>query len=474
VVSRNLSVSVIIAFIFAITVSILLYVLPPTVLTFLPATAIQVIRGSLLIVALILLFEKLLNIQLLNKILLGLFLGLLAGIAFQSHISEVKPVGTAFLRLIQMIVVPLVLASLIVGTASLGDPKKLGRIGIKTFTFYLTTTAVAITIGLLLANVFRPGSGIDPQVQAQLMQNYQGLATEKISRVGGGAGVMETLLNIIPTNPADALSNARMLQIIFFAIFTGIALTVVPKEKAQPVIKFFDGFNEAMLQIVHMAIKLAPYGVFALIADAVGSFGLAIIFTLFKYTVVTTAGLVLLTFIYPIFAKIFAGFSPWQYLKAIRPAQVIAFSTSSSSATLPVSMEVAEENLGVSNNIASFVLPLGATVNMDGTALYQGVASVFIAQVYGIHLGITDQLTIVLMATLASIGTAAAPGVGLLMLVMILKQVGIPLEGIALILSVDRLLDMFRTTVNVSSDLTASVVVAATEKQLTPPEAVKL
>ncbi len=469
-VSRNISPSVIGAFIVSLTVSITLYSIPPEALPFLSPSAIQIIRGTLIILALILLFEKLLRIQLLNKILLGLLFGLLAGIAFQAQISEVKPVGTAFLRLIQMIVVPLVLASLIVGTASLGDPKKLGRIGLKTFAFYLTTTAFAITIGLILANVFRPGSGIDPQVQAQLLQNYKGLATEKISRVGGGASVMDTLLNIIPTNPVGALSNGKMLQIIFFAIFTGIALTVVPKDKAEIVIKAFDGFNEAMLQIVHMVIKVAPYGVFALIADAVGSFGLAIIFTLLKYTVVTTAGLILMTLIYPIFAKIFAGFSPIQYLKAIRPAQVIAFSTSSSSATLPVSMDVAEENLGVSNNIASFVLPLGATVNMDGTALYQGVAAVFIAQVYGIHLGIGEQLTIVLMATLASIGTAAAPGVGLLMLVMILKQVGIPLEGIALILSVDRLLDMFRTTVNVSSDLTASVVVAATEKQLNPPK----
>ncbi len=473
-VSRNISFSVIVTFIISLTISITLYTIPPSALPFLSLSVIQILRGSLIILALILLFEKLLNVQLLNKILLGLLFGLLAGIAFQSQISEVKPVGTAFLRLIQMIVVPLVLASLIVGTASLGDPKKLGRIGIKTFAFYLTTTAFAITIGLILANVFKPGSGIDPQIQAQLLQNYQGIATEKIAKVGGGKGVMDTLLDIIPTNPVGALSNGKMLQIIFFAIFTGIALTVVPKEKASIVIKAFDGFNEAMLQIVHMVIKMAPYGVFALIADAVGSFGLAIIFTLFKYTIVTTAGLILMTLVYPIFAKIFAGFSPVEYLKAIRPAQVIAFSTSSSSATLPVSMDVAEENLGVSNNIASFVLPLGATVNMDGTALYQGVASVFIAQVYGIHLGIADQLTIVLMATLASIGTAAAPGVGLLMLVMILKQVGIPLEGIALILSVDRLLDMFRTTVNVSSDLTASVVVAATENQLNPPKELKI
>ncbi len=328
---------------------------------------------------------------------------------------------------------------------------------------------MAITIGLLMANIFQPGSGLSPEAQAQLLQNYQGQASEKMAQMGK-TSITETLLNIIPTNPVDALSSGKMLQIIFFAIFTGIALTIIPENKSRPVIAFFDGLNEAMLKIVLIAIKIAPYGVFALIADAVGSFGLDIIFTLLKYTLVTTGGLLIMASIYPFIARTFSGISPYKYIKAIRPAQIIAFSTSSSGATLPVTMEVSEENLGVSNNIASFVLPLGATVNMDGTALYQGVASIFIAQVYGIHLGVGDQLMIVLTATLASIGTAAAPGVGLLMLVMILKQVGIPLEGIALILSVDRLLDMFRTVINVTSDLTASVVVASTENQIQPPE----
>ncbi len=430
---------------------------------------IQMVRASALVLALILLFETILHIQLLNKILLGMVLGVVLGLQFGAQIAEVKPVGTAFLRLIQMIVVPLVLASLIVGTASLGDPKKLGRIGIKTFAYYLSTTAMAITIGLLMANIFQPGSGLSPEAQAQLLQNYQGQASEKMAQMGK-TSITETLLNIIPTNPVDALSSGKMLQIIFFAIFTGIALTIIPENKSRPVIAFFDGLNEAMLKIVLIAIKIAPYGVFALIADAVGSFGLDIIFTLLKYTLVTTGGLLIMASIYPFIARTFSGISPYKYIKAIRPAQIIAFSTSSSGATLPVTMEVSEENLGVSNNIASFVLPLGATVNMDGTALYQGVASIFIAQVYGIHLGVGDQLMIVLTATLASIGTAAAPGVGLLMLVMILKQVGIPLEGIALILSVDRLLDMFRTVINVTSDLTASVVVASTENQIQPPE----
>jgi len=458
-----------VAFLICLVLSVVGYTVPPEAFYPLSGSIIQLIRASALILALVLLFEKILNIQLLNKILLGMILGILLGLQFGAQISEVKPVGTAFLRLIQMIVVPLVLASLIVGTASLGDPKKLGRIGMKTFAYYLSTTALAITIGLLMANIFQPGSGLSPEAQAQLLQNYQGQASEKMAQMGK-TSIVDTILNIIPTNPIDALSSGKMLQIIFFAIFTGIALTIIPQEKSRPVIAFFDGLNEAMLKIVLIAIKIAPYGVFALIADAVGSFGLDIIITLLKYTLVTTAGLLIMASIYPFIARTFSGISPIKYLKAIRPAQIIAFSTSSSGATLPVTMEVSEENLGVSNNIASFVLPLGATVNMDGTALYQGVASVFIAQVYGIHLGVGDQLMIVLTATLASIGTAAAPGVGLLMLVMILKQVGIPLEGIALILSVDRLLDMFRTVINVTSDLTASVVVASTENQIQPPE----
>ncbi len=457
-------------FIFALIGSLFLLLLPASSLTLFSGPALKILRIVLVTVTLVFLFERILTLELFTKILLGMILGVIAGLVFTTGIYDVKAIGTAFLRMIQMIVVPLVLASLLVGTASLGDPKKLGRIGAKTFAYYLSTTAIAICVGLILANIFQPGSGLSPEVQAQLMKNFTGEFSEKVSQMSQGKDPVETLLNIIPTNPLNSLNQGAMLQIIFFAIMIGVALTLIPKEKAQPVIAFFDGLNDVMIKIVLLAIKIAPYGVFALIADAVSSFGLEIIFSLFKYTLVVVGGLLILSFFYPMIARIFGGMKPMDFARGIRPAQIIAFSTSSSAATLPVTMEAAEDNLGVSNKIASFVLPLGATINMDGTALYQGVAAVFIAQVYGIPLGIGDQLIIVLTAILASIGTAAAPGVGLLMLVMILKQVGIPLEGVALILSVDRLLDMFRTTINVTSDACASVVVAASEGQLEEPQ----
>ena len=447
-----------------------LFSLPANDFFMIPEGLMQLIRSVLMLTALYMLFERLFNMELHTKIILGMVFGALAGFLFQSNIVEMKPVGTAFIRLIQMIVVPLVFASLVSGTASLGDFGKMKRIGSKTLAYYLASTAVAITVGLLFANLFQPGSGMSEEVQAKLMQNYSGAADAKVAAAAGGVSTVDTFLNMIPSNPFEALGGASMLQIIFFSIMMGIALTLIPQEKAQPVIAFFDGIFEAMIKIVLIVIKIAPYGVFALIADAVGSFGLDILTSLLKYTVVTTAGLIAIILMYPLVVKIFTGISPIKFLRGIRDAQLVAFSTSSSGATLPVTMEKCEKNIGVSNEIASFVLPLGATVNMDGTALYQGVAAVFIAQVYGIGLGMADQLMIVLTATLASIGTAAAPGVGILMLIIVLQQVGIPLEGIALILAVDRILDMFRTTVNVTSDATAATIVANSEGQLHPPE----
>ncbi len=463
---RPFNIRIYLLFAFSTSLSILLYLQPPDWMAAIPWSGVQVLRAVLLFLALYLLFTRLFDMPLHTKILLGMLLGGLAGFFFHGAVSEIKPVGTAFIRLIQMIVVPLVLASLITGTASLGDIKKMKRIGSKTLMYYLASTAIAITIGLFLANLIQPGSGMDPEVQARLLENYSGQAGEKLAVVPTHLSPVETFLNIIPKNPFSALAGASMLQVIFFAIFTGIALTLIPREKSAPVITFFDGLNDAMIKIVVVVIEIAPYGVFALIADAVGSFGIDILLSLLKYTIVTIIGLFMMIFLYPIVVRMFSGIPYMEFLRGVREAQLIAFSTSSSGATLPVTMEVCEKNLKVSNQVASFVLPLGATVNMDGTALYQGVASVFIAQVYGIPLDIGAQLTIVLTATLASIGTAAAPGVGMLMLVIVLQQVGIPLEGIALILAVDRLLDMFRTTVNVTSDATAAVIVAATENQL--------
>lgn len=426
----------------------------------------QAVRVVALMTALFVLFERIRPLEIYNKILLGLVLGAIAGLALGTPVAEIKPVGTAFIRCIQMIVIPLVFASLLVGTASLGDPKKMGRIGGKTLVYYLAYTAFAIGLGLFLANVLKPGSGLPESIKQDLMANFSGQADLKIAGTEGAQSPIQTLIAIIPTNPMESLANGTLLQIIFFAIFTGIALALIPKKKADPVLAFFDGINEAMIRIVHIVIKAAPYGVFALIASVVGSFGVEILLSLLKYCLITILGMVILNFTYPPVVHLFTGMKPSTFLKGIREPQLIAFSTSSSSATLPVTIEACEEKLGVPKDIASFVLPLGATVNMNGTAMYQGISALFIAQVYGMSLGLGDQLLIVLTATLAAIGTAGAPGVGILMLVIVLKQVGIPLEGISLILGVERILDMFRTTLNITGDASAAVVIAASEGEL--------
>ncbi|NOZ62092.1 MAG: dicarboxylate/amino acid:cation symporter [Calditrichaeota bacterium] len=417
------------------------------------------------------------KIELYTKILIGLLLGIIFGIAANqlgwAHFFTIyiKPFGTAFIRLISMVVVPLVFASLLVGTASLNDIRKLGRIGGKTIFFYLVTTAIAIVIGLILANTFKPGEGLTKETQEQLLQNYSDEAQSKIDSALKKPSLTQTLLDIIPQNPLYSLSNGKMLQIIFFALLLGIALTMIPADRAAPVIKFFEGINDAMIQIVNLIMELAPYGVFALIAAIISEFGLGILGPLAKYSIVVLVGLILHVLLtYNILLKIFTKVRSRDFFRGIRPAQLIAFSSSSSSATLPVTMECAEDNLGVSKEISSFVLPLGATINMDGTALYQGVAAVFIAQVFGMDLNITQQLTIVLTATLASIGAAGVPGVGMITLTMVLKTIGVPLEGIALILGVDRILDMCRTVVNISGDSTCATVIASTEGQISIPD----
>jgi Na+/H+-dicarboxylate symporter len=421
---------------------------------------------------------KIPKLQLYTKILIGLILGIIVGIVVnQSGITPffstyIKPFGTAFIRLISMVVVPLVFASLFVGTASLNDIRKLGRIGGKTIAYYLCTTAIAIIIGLLLANIFKPGSGLTKATQDQLLANYSAEAQTKIDTALKKPGIAETLIDIIPTNPIRSLAEGEMLQIIFFALILGIAITLLPQEKGAPVIKFFDGVNEAMIKLVHIIMEFAPYGVFALMATIIGEFGLGILGPLFKYSIVVIVGLILhVAITYTLALKLLtnARINLRRFYRGIRPAQLIAFSSSSSSATLPVTMECVENNIGVSKEISSFVLPLGATINMDGTALYQGVASVFIAQVFGMDLTLGQQLTIVLMATLASIGAAGVPGVGMITLTMVLKQIGIPLEGIALILGVDRILDMCRTIVNITGDATCAAVVAFSEGQLHEP-----
>ncbi len=459
--------STIIGLVLSISIFLALYLLPSDTLSFAPLALVQLIRVAALFIALYYICEKLWPMQIYNKIFLGMLLGVIAGIVFQSAMVEVKPIGTIFIRLISMVIIPLVFASLLIGTASM-DPKKMGRIGAKTLIYYLIYTAFAIFIGLVMANVLKPGSGIPQEVQSELLSKYSAEGA-RVSNLAEQTNPVEILINIIPTNLFEGLSNGTILQIIFFAIFSGIALALIPKDRGGPVLAFFDGINEIMIKIVHIAIKLAPYGVFALIASVIGSFGTDILLTLLKYTVITISGMVILNFTYPFIVKAFSGMNPLLFLRGIRSPQLIAFSTSSSSATLPVTIEACTDRLGVPPYIASFVLPLGATVNMNGTALYHGVSAVFIAQVFGIPLGIGDQLMIVLTATLAAIGCAGAPMVGILMLVLVLQQVGLPTEGIGLIFGVERILDMFRTAINITGDASAAVVIAATEGELNAP-----
>ncbi len=408
---------------------------------------------------------RLKKIKLHTKIFIGLILGVVVGLVFGEKAMIIEPVGTIFLRIITMIVVPLVLVSLMLGTASLGDIRKLGRIGIKTIVYFMITTMIAISIGLFLANVVKPGTGLNEEVKAELYKSYESKAQVSIQRMEEKPSLKEILINIVPTNPVKALIDGNMLQVIFLGLLFGLILTLIKKSKSEMLIKFLDGVNDAIIQVVHIAMKLAPYGVLALIAAVIGQYGVNILVTLLKYSLVVVGGLVIYTFsVNSLSLSLLGRMNPLLYFKAVKEAMIIAFSTSSSNAALPVSLECVE-HIGVSREYSSFIIPLGATINMDGTALYQGVAAVFIAQIYGIPLALTDQITIVLMATLASVGAAGVPAAGIITLAMVLTQMGIPLEGIALILGVDRFLDMCRTTTNIIGDMTCSVVIKQTEER---------
>lgn len=532
------------------------------------------------------------KIKLHTKIFIGLILGVVVGLVFGEKAAIIEPIGTIFLRLITMIVVPLVLVSLMLGTASLGDIRKLGRIGVKTVVYFMITTMIAISIGLVLANIVKPGTGLDEEVKAELYKSYESKAQVSIQRMTERSGttlfttddlkdaerlvtrlrndkdpfsryirqqfsseteqllkqynpshppsntlkkalvdelnklleqenlyteeifarvelskdtqellisnlqgnevirlnrrliedvfsneiakaqkssplsdLKDVLVNIFPTNPLKSLVEGNMLQVIFLALLFGTILTLIKRKRSETLIKFLEGLNDAIIQVVHVAMKLAPYGVLALIAAVIGQYGVHILVTLLKYSLVVVGGLVIYTFSVNSLSLSFLGrMNPFRFYRATKEAMIIAFSTSSSNAALPVSLECVE-HVGVSREYSSFVIPLGATINMDGTALYQGVAAVFIAQIYGIPLGITDQITIVLMATLASVGAAGVPAAGIITLAMVLKQIGIPLEGIALILGVDRFLDMCRTTTNIIGDMTCSAVIKQTEER---------
>ncbi|MEC9209593.1 MAG: dicarboxylate/amino acid:cation symporter [Bacteroidota bacterium] len=411
------------------------------------------------------------------KIIIGMVLGVVYGLiaskmGWVDFTNDwIKPWGIIFVNLLKLIAVPLVFASLIKGVASLSDISRLSRIGAKTVAFYLTTTVIAVTIGLLLVNTVNPGADFDKDTIPLAAGNQEG-ASAKITAADEvkEEGPLQFVVDIIPTNIFESVSNnSNMLQVIFFAILFGIAIVMLPKERTVYVKGFFDGINDIILVIVDLIMLAAPYGVFALLGGLVVDFGASatLFIALGKYSVTVIVGLFLMAcLVYPVILSIFTKVKYFNFFKGISPAQMLAFSTSSSAATLPVTMERCEDHLGVSEEVSSFVLPLGATINMDGTSLYQAVAAVFIAQVFGIELDLSQQLTIVLTATLASIGAAAVPGAGMVMLVIVLGAINVPVEGLALIFGVDRILDMIRTVVNVTGDATAATVVASTEGEL--------
>jgi len=420
------------------------------------------------------------------QIIIGLFLGLLYGliaanVGWQDFTSDwIAPWGKIFINMLKMIAVPLVLISLINGISGLKDISQLSSMGGKTIGIYLVTTVVAVTIGLLAVNLIQPGKAFSEEIRAEMVsQNEAKLqSTEQQAKAQQDSGPLQFLVDMVPSNIFYASGdNRNMLQVIFFAIMFGIALIIAPDStKVQPIKDFFDGANEVILKMVDIIMYFAPIGVFALLGNIMvelagedPSAAVEILKGLGVYSFTVILGLAIMVFIvYPLTLKFLAKYSYRDFFSGIAPAQLLAFSTSSSAATLPLTMERCEEKLGVSKKVASFVLPLGATINMDGTSCYQAVAAVFIAQVYGMDLDLSAQLTIVLTATLASIGSAAVPGAGIIMLAIVLGAVGVPLEGISLIFAVDRPLDMCRTVVNVTGDATVATVVAYTEGELIP------
>lgn len=384
----------------------------------------------------------------------GVLVNLFAGDYFNTLDSYLfTPLGTIFLNLIKMLIVPLVFFSIAVGVANIGDPKKLGRMGGKAMIFFLSTTAIAITIGIVLALVIKPGVGGN--------FDTSGLSYE----ANEAPPVSDTLLGIIPANPIQAMASGDMLAIIFFAVFIGIGVAALGA-KVDIFKRFLEQGNEIMMYLVGLVMMFAPFGTFGLIASAVGSQGFSAIKAMLLYMVVVVLALVVhFVVVYGSAMKFLAKQNPIHVMKTFLPAMTVAFSTSSSSATLPVAMNIAQEKLGVPKPISSFVQPLGATINMDGTAIMQGVATIFIAQVFGIDLTIQQMLLVILTAVLASVGTAAVPGAGLIMLAMVLESVGLPVAGIALIIGIDRLLDMSRTLVNITGDLTCALYISESERK---------
>lgn len=417
------------------------------------------------------------------KIVIGMVLGLLFGLLMKNLemkgivVDWVKPFGTIFINLLKMIAVPLIVVSLIVGLSDLKDISKLSKLGGRTVVLYLFTTVTAVSIGLVLANIIEPGSFINEESRKSLLENFAGDAAQKIelAEKAKSSGPLQPLVDIVPDNFFMALSNnGSMLQVILFVILIGIGLILIDENKSKPVVDFFKGLNDVIMKIIDFIMMAAPYGVFALMAALMVEIpDFSTLAALGVYALTVVLGLSLMMFVlYPTLLLTLAKMNPVRFFKAIAPAQLLAFSTSSSAATLPVTMECVTEKLGVDEEVSSFVLPLGATVNMDGTSLYQAVAAIFIAQAMGIPLDLQTQLMIIVTATLASIGSAAVPSAGMVMLVIVLGQAGIPEAGLALIFAIDRPLDMCRTVVNVTSDAAVTTIVAKSVGKLHEPKEV--
>ena len=420
------------------------------------------------------------------KILIGMVLGILFGLlmTFVSGgatfvLDWINPFGTIFVKLLKLIAVPLIIASLVKGISDLKDISKFKNIGVRTIVIYVLTTVVAITIGLVLVNVVQPGEGISDETINKLTQTYanSGGVQSKIAEASKQlkSGPLQFMVDMVPDNAIKAMSeNKSMLQVIFFTIFLGISMLLIGEKNAKPLKDFFDSLNEVVLKMVDLIMLFAPYAVFALLANVVvSSNDPDLLVALLKYAFTVVGGLLLMIVFYMILVSLITKKNPFWFLKNLSPAQLLAFSTSSSAATLPVTMERVEEHIGVDKEVASFVLPVGATINMDGTSLYQAVAAVFIAQALSFDLSFSDQLMIILTALLASIGSAAVPGAGMVMLVIVLESIGFPAEklaiGLALIFAVDRPLDMCRTIINVTGDATVASIVAKSVGKLGEP-----
>ncbi|WP_300274566.1 dicarboxylate/amino acid:cation symporter [Halomonas sp.] len=393
------------------------------------------------------------RIPLWQKILAGLILGVLAGALMGESASIFKPIGDIFISAIKMLIVPLVFSTLVVGITAMRDPQKMGRIGARTIGLYLITTAFAIAIGLLASWIFQPGVGLE-------MSFESGVEAKE------APSLIDIIVGLVPQNPVDALASGNILQIIVFAIGLGISLTLIG-EKGEPVVRVFESFAEAMYKLTGIVMAFAPFGVFGLIAHVAGSYGLEVLLPLAKVIAVAyLASILHVLVVYSGMLALIGKLNPLRYLQGILDALVVAYSSASSSGTLPVSIRCAQNNLGVSEGVSGFVLPVGATINMDGTAIYQGVVAVFIAQLLGVDLSLMDYGMIIVTGTLASIGTAGVPGAGLVMLSIVMAQIGLPLEAIAVIAGIDRILDMARTSVNVAGDLMVTTLVGKSEGEL--------